>query len=175
MKPFVKLLNTFEYENGLGLVCSMFPSIKYNLTAVVLLFSSFSVMTYKIFGLDVLATVAFVMVMFFEVVSGLIASKVAKIDTSSMKLSRFSLKMACYLVMLFVSNAFAESFQGKGSNVGYWFFDWLHLFLAIHIATENIISIGENLGVINGKGKTYWIAKIQNKVDELFKLTKNED
>ena len=148
----------------------MFPSMKYNLTIVVLPFSAVSVVTYKVFGLDIMATIAFVCVMILEVLSGILASKVAKTKASSIKLSRFSLKMACYLVMLFVSNAFAESFKVKDSNVGYWFFDWLHLFLAIHIATENIISIGENLGVINGKGKTYWISKIQDKVDELFKL-----
>lgn len=169
-----KLLKTFEYSGWSDLTSSLFPSVKYSLTAVALSSTAISVVTYKMFGLDVLATCAFVIVMLMEVLSGIVASKVQKIDASSTKMSRFSLKMACYLTMLFVSNSMAESFETKGSNVGYWFFDWLHLFLAIHIATENIISIGENLGVISGKGKTYWIGQIQNKVNELFKTNKSE-
>ncbi|SMG35498.1 phage holin family protein [Sphingobacterium psychroaquaticum] len=169
-----RLLKTFEFEGWSGLTSSLFPSLKYSLTPLAISTSAISVITYKIFGLDVLATIAFVVVMVAEVFSGILASKVQKIDSSSLKMSRFSLKMACYLIMLFVSNAFAESFDGKGSSVGYWFFDWLHLFLAIHIATENIISIGENLGVISGKGKTYWIAQIQDKVNDLFKSSKSD-
>ncbi len=167
-----KLLKTFEYEGWSDLVSSLFPSVKYSLTMVALSTSAVSVLTYKVFGLDVLATIAFVVVMMAEVLSGMVASKVQRIDPSSIKMSRFSLKMACYLTMLFVSNSMAGSFEAKGSNVGFWFFDWLHLFLAIHIATENIISIGENLGVISGKGKTYWIGQIQDKVNELFKIKK---
>lgn len=175
MNHINKLLRTFEYENWSDLTSSLFPSLKYNVSAVVLSTSVLSVATYKVLGLDVLATIAFVCVMMMEVVSGMVASKVAQIPASSTKMSRFSLKMACYLVMLFVSNSFAESFNVKGSNVGYWFFDWLHLFLAVHIATENIISIGENLGVINGKGKTYWISQIQDKVNELFRVKKDNN
>lgn len=169
-----KLLRTFEYTGWLDLTSSLFPSLKYSLTGVALASSALSVITYKIFGLDMLATCAFVVVMMVEVFSGMVASKVQRVATSSTKMSRFSLKMACYLTMLFVSNSMAASFEAKGSNVGFWFFDWLHLFLAIHIATENIISIGENLGVISGKGKTYWISQIQDKVNELFKLN-NKD
>ena len=169
-----KLLKTFEYSGWSELAISLFPSVKYSLTAAALSTTAISVVTYKILGLDILATCAFVVVMFMEVLSGIAASKVQNVDASSLKMSRFSLKMACYLTMLFVSNSMAESFEQKGSNVGYWFFDWLHLFLAIHIATENIISIGENLGVISGKGKTYWIAQIQDKVNELFKLKRDE-
>lgn len=170
-----KLLNTFEYSGWSDLTSSLFPSVKYSLTAVALSTSALSVVTYKVFGLDVLALIAFVVVMMVEVISGMVASRVQRVATSSTKMSRFSLKMACYLTMLFVSNSMAGSFDMKGSNVGFWFFDWLHLFLAIHIATENIISIGENLGVITGKGKTYWIGQIQDKVNDLFKLKKNED
>jgi len=170
MKYIDKILNSFEYENWLSIVSSMFPSLKYNMTGFILAISSMSVVTYKIFGLDTLAFIAFVLVMTFEVITGIVASRVSKIDTSSVKMSRFSLKMGCYLVMLFVSNSFAESFEAKGSTAGYWFFDWLHLFLAVHIAVENIVSIGENLGVISGKGKTYWISQIQDKVNDLFKV-----
>jgi len=167
-----KLLKTFEFEGLSGLVNSLFPSLKYALSPVALSISAMSVVTYKVFGLDVLATIAFVLVMVVEILSGLIASKIQKIETNSIKMSRFSLKMACYLTMLFVSNSMAESFENKGSQIGFLFFDWLHLFLTIHIATENIISVGENVGVINGKGKTYWISQIQRKVNDLFNIKK---
>jgi hypothetical protein len=169
MSHIEKLLRTFEFENWSDLTSSLFPSVKYSLTAVAVSFSAFSVMTYKVVGLDVLASIAFVCIMVLEVLTGMLASKKMKVNTSSVKLSRFSLKMACYLVVLFVSNSFAESFKVKGSNVGFWFFDWLHIYLAIHIATENIISIIENWAIIEGKDKTYWIVKIQDKVNNLFK------
>ncbi|WP_282635709.1 phage holin family protein [Sphingobacterium thalpophilum] len=164
-----KLLKTFEFEGWSDLVSSLFPSVKYSLTMAAISFSAFSVATYKIIGLDILATIAFVLIMACEVFTGFWASKKLKVNTSSLKMSRFSLKMACYLMVLFVSNSFAESFEAKGSNVGYWFFDWLHVYLAIHIATENIISIIENWAIIEGKEKTYWIVKIQDKLNNLFK------
>ncbi len=164
-----KLLKTFEFEGWSELVSSLFPSVKYSLTMATISFSAFSVATYKIIGLDILATIAFVLIMACEVFTGFWASKKLKVNTSSLKMSRFSLKMACYLVVLFVSNSFAESFKAKDSNVGYWFFDWLHVYLAIHIATENIISIIENWAIIEGKEKTYWIVKIQDKLNNLFK------
>lgn len=164
-----RLLKTFEFEGWPELAGSLFPSVKYSLTIATISISAFSVMTYKIIGLDVLASIAFVTVMFCEVFTGFWASKKLKINTSSVKMSRFSLKMACYFVVLFVCNSFAESFKAKDSNVGYWFFDWLHVYLAIHIATENIISIIENWAIIEGKEKTYWIVKIQDKLNNLFK------
>jgi len=90
-----KLLKTFEFEGLSGLVNSLFPSLKYALSPVALSISAMSVVTYKVFGLDVLATIAFVLVMVVEILSGLIASKIRKLKPYWISQSLFN-KMACY-------------------------------------------------------------------------------
>lgn len=169
MNQVTKLLRTFEFNGWSDLTSSLMPSLKYHyMTIAGFSFSSVSVITFKVLGLDVFASIAFVCVMLLEVLSGLRASHKTNVAASSTKMSRFSLKLACYCVVLFVCNSFAESFEAKGGAVGAWFFSWLHLFSAIHIATENIFSIMENWAIIEGKDKTFYITKVQNKINKIF-------
>lgn len=122
----------------------------------------------KIFGLDNGGFIALLVVFITELITGISAAIIRKESISSMKLSRFGLKVACYLVLIGVSYSLSESFTAHHKAVGAWVFDWLNIFLVIQISLENIISILENLAVISGKDKTVWISKIQ----EIFKVEK---
>jgi phage-related holin len=121
-----------------------------------------STLVQRIFGLDALALAAFVAIFFVELVSGIKASRISKETFSSARLSRFTLKMGCYLVMIALPFLLSQSFSEQGKTWGASIFEWLHTFLVVHIAFENIISVLENISVIDGKEKTFYIEKIRS-------------
>src|SRR5690606_14157314 len=95
---FNKILKTFAYNGWPDLASSLMPSTKYEwLTPFSLSFSSFTVLVQIFFGFDALAFIALLVVMLAELSSGIIASRYRKEPFSSMKLSRFSFKVAYYL------------------------------------------------------------------------------
>lgn len=159
---FSRLLKTFDYHSHLSFFQSLVPSHKYNLTIVPAAISVLYAPIDKIFGLDAIAFLGLLVVLFTELVSGLIASRIRKEQFSSMKLSRFAFKVAVYLVLIFVPHSFAVSFKNHNDDVPAWIFDWLRIFLITQIVYENIVSILENLAVITGNDKTAWINKIQS-------------
>lgn len=123
----------------------------------------------KIFGLDNAGFIALLVVFVTELITGISAAVIRKESISSIKLSRFGLKVACYLVLIGVSYSLAQSFAGHNKAVASWVFDWLNVFLVVQIVLENIVSILENLAVISGKDKTAWI----NKIQDIFKIEKS--
>ena len=122
----------------------------------------------KGFGLDDTAFIALLVVFVAELVSGITASRVRKETFSSLKLSRFSVKVACYLVLIGVSYSMNISFKHHGDFLASVIFDWMHIFLVVQIVFENMISILENVAVIGGKDKSAWIEKITVKLNTLF-------
>jgi len=122
----------------------------------------------KLFGLDEGSLIALLVVFVAELVTGVSASIIRKESISSIKLSRFGLKVSCYLVLIYVSYTMGQNFEAHKKAVGAWVFDWLNVFLIVQITLENIISILENLAVISGKEKTTWI----NKIQDIFKVEK---
>lgn len=169
MGYFEKILKTFAYSGWQDLVSSLMPSIKYeHFTVSSLTLSSLMVIVQIIFGIDALAFLALLIIMIAELTSGIVASKIRKEAFSSMKLSRFTFKVAYYLILIYVTNTMANGFKTNGQDLAYTIFHWMHLFLTIQIVMENIVSVLENLSVISGKEKTHWIRKIQEKIQTLL-------
>jgi hypothetical protein len=139
------LLAGFEYNSIADFGNSLLPTLKYNMLSLMLLFTFPVAMIDKIFGLDYMAVLALLLVMVAELVSGIYASHITKQAFSSKRLSRFSFKTACYLILIAI-------------------FEWLHVFMVVQIVLENVFSILENIAIIQGKDKTYWIDKIKNKI-----------
>jgi len=162
-KLFNGLLQGFEYDSGLEFMCSLVPSIKYQMLLVTLFISTIIAEIDVIFGLDATAVGGLIAVMLLELASGTLASQIQKQPFSSRKLSRFTFKMACYLVLIAVPYVFEVSFKKHGNDLASGLFGWLHVFLVTQIVVENIVSILENLAVIMGKEKTYWIDRIKDK------------
>ncbi|MDO3641971.1 phage holin family protein [Mucilaginibacter sp. L3T2-6] len=168
MKLFAeRLLKTYDWHSAESFFHSLAPSFKYNVHIGLLIGSAVWVDVDKVFGLDNVGFVGLVAVFIMELVTGISAAIVRKESISSVKLSRFGLKLACYLVLIGASYGLSKSFEAHKKTVAAWAFDWLNVFLIVQIALENIISILENLAVISGKDKTAWINKIQN----VFKST----
>ena len=126
------------------------------------------VLVQVLFGLDALAFVALLVVMVAELASGIIASRFRKEPFSSMKLSRFSFKVTCYLILIFVTNSMANHFKASYEGVASAIFNWMYIFLTVQIVMENVVSVLENVSVISGKDKAHWITKIQSKIESLL-------
>lgn len=165
---FLKLLRTFDYHSTVDLAQSLAPSTKYHLTTLSVFMSILGTGADKFFGLDGLAFMALLIVFITELVSGITASSMRKEPFSSMKLSRFSFKVAYYLVLISVPYLMANSFAGHKKELPAMVFEWLHTFLVVQIVLENIVSILENTAVITGKDKTHIITKIQDKINQLL-------
>ena len=168
MNHLTRLLKTFDFHDATAFAQSLVPSTKYGSCAVLMIVSAVWGSLDKVFALDDFAFVALAMVFFMELLTGICAAHIRQEAFSNVKLSRFTLKVACYLVLIAVTHLMAVSFTNHGKNVPAWAFDWLHIFLVAHIVLENIVSILENLAVIDGKDKSAWIVKIQEKFKSLI-------
>jgi len=166
MKFFNNLLKSFHYENVSDFSESLVPTTRYNLTILVSSMSALMVSIDKmisvVFGLTGLAFMALVLILVTELLSGLMASRVRKELFESAKLRRFSFRLFYYLVLLSVPFLLSENYRLKGNFIAHLAFDWLHVFLVIQIGFENIISVLENISVIEGKDKTHLIKKMKS-------------
>lgn len=169
MSHFTRLLKTFDYHSLTEFGLSLAPSGKYCFTKQLLFITFPWAAIDAIFGLTQAGFVALLVIFVTELVSGIWAARVRKEAISSTKLSRFSLKVACYLVMIGVSYSLAGSFKSHGSDVAAWSFDWLHIVLVTQVGFENTISILENISTINGNEKEAIVTRITEKFNSLFR------
>jgi phage-related holin len=167
---FTRLLKTFDWHSMADFGQSLAPSHRYYITSPLLIVSASWVAIDKVFGIDAAAFIALFIVFVFELLSGIYAARIRREALSSMKLSRFTLKLACYLVLISVTYLMANSFKNHGKDVPAWAFDWLHVFLVGHIVLENVVSILENVATISGKEKDAIVTRLQDKFYSLLKL-----
>lgn len=163
-----KLLKTFDWHSIDEFLLSLAPSFKYKMNVGLMVLSFLWTPIDKAFGLDNAAFIALLVVFVTELISGITASRIRKEKFSSMKLSRFSVKAASYLVLIGVTYAFAQNYKHHNDAIAEWVFDWMHIFLVVQIVFENIISILENLAVISGKPKGAWVEKIKDKLSSFL-------
>ena len=165
MKLFIeKLLKGFQYDNILEFGQSLLPSSKYQITIptffLSMTFGGIEQAIEILYGLDGLGFGALTAVFFLELFSGIAASLMKKEPITSERFSRFTLKTACYLILIAIPYVLGQNFTKVHKNTPAWIFDTLNVVLLLHIVQENIVSILENLAVISGKEKTSWITAI---------------
>lgn len=164
-----KILASFHYSSWAKLGESLAPSLKYaNMTNITVVLSAIGVSIIRVFGLDSFAFLALLLVFAFELVTGVRRANSVKEELTSAKFSRFSFKVTYYLLMIGVSYTMSESFLARGKEAASIVFDWMHLFFVVQIVLENIVSISENIAVVEGKEKSHYIQKLQDKVNKLF-------
>ncbi|QTE36022.1 phage holin family protein [Mucilaginibacter gossypii] len=168
MNHFARLLKTFDYHSLTEFMHSLAPSNRYGFTAQLMIITVTWTAVDKVFGLDQAGFIALLVIFMTELISGIWAARVRKEPISSIKLSRFSLKVACYLVMIGVSYSLYQSFKGHNEEVAGWAFNWLHIVLVTQVGFENTISILENIATINGREKDAIVTRITNKFNSLF-------
>lgn len=173
------MLATYDYHRVSDFFESIAPSFRYGVTRPILfltvLYPSLSVILSAFFptvnnalGIDGGAFIGLVLAFVVELVSGIIASHIRGEQFSSLKLSRFGLKVFIYLVLIAVPYHWYLNFDARHKVIMAVVFDWLHSFLIAQIVFENIISILENMAVICGNDKTAWINKIKNRLTTLW-------
>lgn len=161
-------MKTYDYHSLNAFILSLAPSGKYRWTAALLIMSSIWGAVDKVFGLDQEAFLALVIIFVGELISGIWAAIVRGDSISSVKLSRFGLKVVCYLIMIGVSYCFAQNFAVHKKYVAEWAFDWLNTVLVAQVGFENTISILENIAHINGKEKDAIVVKITEKFKNIL-------
>jgi hypothetical protein len=171
----LQMLATFDYHSVSSLFESIAPSFRYSITKPLLIASatypslasvlvSYFPAVDAVLGISGGAFIAMMAAFFVELLSGLVASHTRKEQFSSLKLSRFTLKVCIYLVIIAVPYHWAQSFKAHDRDFMAGAFSWLQSFLIAQIAFENIVSILENLAVVSGDDKTAWINKIKDKL-----------
>lgn len=165
---FLNLLKTFDYHDFNEWFVSLAPSFRYKMVMITLTASATTSCIDLVFGMNGLAFAGFFIIMVTELVSGVWASQIRKEQFSSMRLSRFGFKLFYYLVLMAIPYVFAQSYNVHGEQLAGSIFQWLHVFLTVHIIMENIISILENSAVINGDDKAAWIEAIKTKINGLL-------
>lgn len=169
IRYFENMLATFDYKGFNEFFLSLFPSFKYrHITMLTLSMSYVASLIDLVFGMTGYAFFGFMMIMVAELTSGIIASRVKKEPFSSLKLSRFCFKVFYYIVIISGTYMLSASYSQHGHDLAASAFIWLHVFFVVQIVLENIVSILENISVINGKDKTYWIKKIQDKINGMI-------
>lgn len=164
----LEVLRWYEYTSVGDWVTSMLPSIKYEITTTSVLTSTFTGLIASLIGMEWMAFLAFLIVMILELVSGIWASLVKGDTFQKGKLFRFIFKAFCYIVIMSATFLFAENYRTQGKEFVAGIFDWLHIFLVVQIVLENIYSILENVGVIQGKPKGELIEAIKSKMKRFF-------
>jgi hypothetical protein len=175
---FTRILATYDYHRVTRFWESIAPTLKYDLTKPTVAIS----ITYPPVAVGLawffpavdsalgIAGGAFLMLMvafFTELVSGIIASHMKGEQFSSLKLSRFTLKVFIYLVIIAIPYHWQQNFTEHNKDFMAGTFGWLQNFLIVQIVFENLVSILENMAVIYGNDKTAWINKIKEKLSKL--------
>ena len=163
-----EILSTYEYTGIESFLQSLFPSLKFDVSKTLLLMGMAITSIQNVLGVDFMAIAALVVMMVLELLTGIIASTKRAEEITSKKLSRFGIKTACYLVLMSVPYLFAISYENRGNTMASGLFNWIHVFLVVHIVQEHLLSLLENLASIQGKDKTYWINKIKTKINQIF-------
>lgn len=160
-----KFLMGYGYSSVTEFLQSLCPSSKYQLQAPTLAVSTFVAFLCHYLGIGFLVCIAMFLAVIVETLSGILASQKRNEPFESFRFSRCVLKVFIWISLVFISNCFyLECAQGLTwmDRMGAWFFDIVKHLILVYFVVEYIVSILENLAVIDGKPKTEFIDVINN-------------
>jgi len=164
MKFLDYLCYNFGYENFSDFSGSFIHSKLFILT---LPLTGLGVVLEYYLGFNMLTLMAFGVLIFLELLTGLISSRIKGAKIQSRKFSRFGLKLFVWVTLFFITNSMKLQYSDT-KGLSYEFYDWLHTFILGFVNMEYLISVLENLGVITGKSNNTLIGAIKKK---FFKIT----
>jgi hypothetical protein len=175
MKSLKYIIGSYGYENGLSLLQSFFPSLKYNATLLVLTFSAVAAEIETLLGFQHYTLIAFLVGALFELASGIYASVVVRKEPfQSEKLGRFIFKFILLMVGLYMVNQFAKEWQEKSPLLSE-VFNWIYAFLFTMGALEYLFSVLENYASASGKEKDFYVKAIAKKVASILGTSKDNE
>lgn len=169
LKILTKIFLGYGWSNSTDFLLSIFPSAKYHLTLGVIIFSGVIGSLELLLGLSHATMVAFAVLAFTELFSGLYASlAIRKEKLESGKMGRFTFKLAMLMIVIYVINTFKIQFQ-ESSVILHGLFDWMYAGVFAYTALEYLVSVLENIAVISGKESSALIMAIKEKLNNLLK------
>lgn len=162
------MLKSFHFETSTEFLQSLLPAFKYDMLLMTIGFSAV-ISGIEIFtGLNIYGVLGLGLAFIVELISGIMASRKRNEPFQSSKLSRFTLKAACYMLVIGISHLMYLSYEEK-NTLAASVFEWLNTFFIVEVVTELLFSILENMAVLTGRNKDHWITKIKAKVAEILK------
>lgn len=146
MKDFLHtIVDHFGFENFNDFATSM---IHFKLLKITIPISMGIGLISTILGFKEATTLAFFVMVLFELLSGVTASVFEGKKIESRKFSRFGFKLLTWLILMGVLNAFNNEYD---EGVLGWFMDAMKSTIVGYIMFEYVLSIVENLERITGK------------------------
>ena len=165
-------ITRFLYGYGYNTITEFFhslcPSFKYQMQTQTLSLSAFFAVVGHYLGITPFIAVAMVVAVLVETLTGIRASEKRGIKFESFRFSRCIIKVFIWMVLIFVTNCFlleCEIRDGWIDKVGETFFGFVRLLILVYFLVEYIVSILENLAILDGKDKTEFIDALK----ELYK------
>ena len=158
---------------------SLFPSFKYGMQHLSILWSVVLGAVADCLGLTPGLAVAMFVAVIAETLTGIKASKKRGEHFESFKFSRCILKLAIWLVIIYILHQFAGEMGGVDNHfyrVGFVVFMLMKVVVMVYFCIEYVTSILENLAEIEGKPKdslvqTMWtmFGNVTARLTEIFK------
>lgn len=157
------IVDTFGFDSLHDFMTSM---VHFNLLKITIPISTVLGVFSLMLGFQDATTLAFFVMVVFELISGVYASLVEGKRIESRKFSRFGFKLLTWLVLMFVTSAYRNQYQ---TGVMSWVTELMNNTVVAYIMFEYVISIVENLERISGKEiplKKYLITLFQKFINK---------
>lgn len=172
-----RFLQSYGYDTTKDFVLSVAPSFKYGLqTASVSLSVTFAVIT-EFTGVGPTIALAMLVAVVTEMWTGMKASRISGKHFESFRFSRCIIKLCIWLSIIFIIHSFYKDFsysQNIFNVLASIFFSVTKLFIMMWFVFEHIISILENLAVIDGKPKDALVSRLEDCWDDISKIFKRK-
>lgn len=172
-----RILDSYGYESITEFLLSLCPSFKYHIQVPTLTISSVIALIAHILGVGPLIVAAMLIAVCVETSTGIWASHIKKITFESFKFSRCVLKVFIWMSLIFMVNAFyleCSDSEEWYNQLGSFFFAVVKLFVLAYFVIEYLVSIMENLAVIDGKPKTEFIDGVKSLLASLMQVLKSK-
>jgi len=176
-----KFLTAYDWNSFEEFMLSLFPSFKYQLQGMMLSISFLSGIVNYCLGIQPALAFAMFIAVIVEVRTGIKASRKLGKKFESFRFSRCVIKIAIWLVILYIIHAFEKEYESRTNLIqiaAFAFFNFIYVVVLTGFLIEYLTSILENVAVLQNKPKTQIIEAIQggwtNLIDKI-KPTKNEN
>lgn len=171
MKFLSKFLASYDYPSLKDFLLSLFPTWKYQIQTSAFILSGIAAGVNNLIGIGPALAFAMVVAVIVEIASGIKASKKQNKDFESFRFSRCVLKIVFWFALFYFIHAFEREYILKDhfmDILAFLFFKSLFVGLMALFCIEYLTSILENLSVIDGKDKTYYISFIKESFANLL-------
>ena len=160
-----RFLLGYGYSTPLDFFHSLCPSFKYHIQTGTLTVSGIFALISHYIGFSPLIVFAMLVAVIVETLTGIKASMKRGEKFESFRFSRCIIKVSIWMVLVFITNCFmleCENEEGWLALLGSNFFDIVRLLILVYFLVEYIVSIMENLAVLDGKPKSEFVETLRD-------------